>query len=59
MLQSPLASLTAALGLASVPQGRVRMEENAWITGLIMSVSAQMDTVGGTANKVSSLTVGG
>lgn len=34
------------------------MEGNAWITGLITFVSVQMDTVGGTANKVSSLTVG-
>lgn len=41
-----------------MPRGRVRMEENAWITGLIISVSVQMGTVGGTANKVSSLDLG-
>ena len=34
------------------------MEENAWTTGLITSASVQMDSVGGTANKVSSLIAG-
>lgn len=33
-------------------QGLARMAGNVWITGLITSVSAQMDTVEGIAKKV-------